>query len=139
MFRWAFPLVANAMKERTEKIRSDIDSAEADRAEAAKLRAQRESELAEVKAEANKVIDEARQEAATVRADLVARAEADVAEMRRQGEAEVATARQRALGDLQNEVSDIVVGAAERVVGQNLDRSAQRNLIDSYIENVGRS
>jgi F-type H+-transporting ATPase subunit b len=139
MIRWGFPMVADTMRERSEKIQSDIDSAEADRADAARIKAEQEAALAETRAGTNQIIDEARQEAATVRADLIARAEADVAELRRQGEADVAAARQRALGDLQNEVNDIVVGAAERVVGQNLDHEAQRHLIDSYIDSVGRT
>jgi len=139
MVRWGFPAVARAMEQRTEKIRTDLDRAETERIEAARLKAEHEAALAEVKAGAAKVVDEARQEAATVRAELVARAEADVAELRRQGEAEVAAARARALGDLQAEVNEIVVGAAERVVETNLDRDTQRDLIDSYIASVGRT
>ena len=58
--------------------------------------------------------------------------------MRRRADADVAAARERALADLQNEVNDVVVGAAERVVEQNLDREAQRQLIDNYISSIGR-
>ena len=139
MIKWGFPAVRGAMENRTEKIRSDIESAEADRASAANLKAELEAELADQRSKANAVMDEARQEAATVRADLQTRAEADIAEMRRRADADVAAARQRALSDLQGEVSDIVVGAAERVVEANLDASAQRQLIDNYIASVGNN
>lgn len=137
MVKWGFPLVRKAMQDRTDKIRTDIETAEAERAEAANVKAQAEAELAELKANANRLVDEARQEAATVRADLQARAEADIAEMRRRADADVVTARQRALSDLQGEVNQIVVGAAERVVEANLDPETQRQLIDSYIASVG--
>ncbi|MCP3992930.1 MAG: F0F1 ATP synthase subunit B [Actinomycetia bacterium] len=137
MVKWGFPAVRSAMEGRTEKIRSDIEAAEAERAEAANVRAQVDAELADSKANANRVIDEARQEAATVRADLQARAEADIAEMRRRADADVVAARQRALSDLQGEVNDIVVGAAERVVEANLDPAAQRQLVENYIASVG--
>lgn len=137
MIRWGFPLVRSAMTARAGKIEADLQAAERARAEAEELRRQHEAELAETQARASQIIDQARQEAGVVRADLQSRAEADIAEMRRRADAEVAAARQRALGDLQEEVNDIVVGAAERVVEQNLDRNAQRQLIENYISSVG--
>lgn len=137
MIRWGFPLVRSTMNARTATIQADLDAAQTARAEATQLKQQHETELAELRADANKMIDEARQEAAAVRADLQARAEADIAETRRRADADVAAARQRALGDLQSEINDIVVGAAERVVEHNLDRDAQRQLIESYIASVG--
>ncbi len=137
MWRFGFPAVRNAMEARTERIRSDLQAAEDAKTEAERIKQEHQAELAEARANANQLVDEARQDAATVRADLVAKAEADVAEMRRRADAEIAAARQRALGDLQGDVNEIVVGAAERVVEQNLDRNAQRQLIENYISSVG--
>ena len=137
MWRFAFPAVRKAMEDRTEKIRSDLEAAETARAEAEELKAQHAAELADSKAEASRLFDEARQEAATMKADLQARAEADIAEMRQRAEADVGAARSRALADMQGEVSEIVVGAAERVVQRNLDPAAQQQLIDEYIASVG--
>lgn len=138
MIRWGFPLVRSSMEGRTERIRADLDAAEAAHAEAAHIKQEHVAELAETKASASKVIDEARQEAAVVRADLQAKAEADIVELRRRADVDVEAARQRALADLQTEVNEIVVGAAERVVEQNLDRETQKQLIDNYIASVGR-
>lgn len=137
MARFGFPAVRNAMEARTEKIRSDLEAAEAAHAEAARMRQQLEAELADSKAQAARLYDEARQEAAQLKADLQARAETDIAEMRRRAEADAAAARRRALSDLQSEVSEIVVGAAERVVQHNLDPATQQQLIDDYIANIG--
>ena len=137
MWRWGFPAVRQAMEDRTERIRSELQAAEDARNEAERVKQDHLAELAEARANANQLVDEARQDAATVRADLVAKAEADVAEMRRRADADIAAARERALGDLQGDVNEIVVGAAERVVEQNLDRDAQRALIENYINSVG--
>ena len=137
MIRWGFPAVRGAMEGRTAKIQGDLDEAANTRSEAEKVKAQHDAELANSKAEVAKIYDEARQDAAAVKADLQARAEADIAEMRQRAEADVAAARERALGDLQGEVNEIVVGAAERVVERNLDPAAQQQLIENYIANVG--
>jgi F-type H+-transporting ATPase subunit b len=125
------------MDARAEKIRSDLEAAETARAEAVAIKQQHEAALAETRAEAGRLIDEARQEAAAVKVDLQARAEAEMAELRQRSNAEVAAARQRALSDLQAEVAEIVVGAAERVIERNLDMDTQRQLIDQYIASVG--
>ena len=43
------------------------------------------------------------------------------------------------MAELRGEVSQIAVGAAEAVVGANLDRAAQDRLIEDYITNVQSS
>jgi F-type H+-transporting ATPase subunit b len=137
MIKWGFPAVRNTMDARTERIRSELQAAEDAKVEAEKIKQDQLAELAEGRANANELVDAARQDAAAVRADLVAKAEADVAEMRRRADADIAAARERAMGDLQGDVNEIVVGAAERVVERNLDADTQRQLIENYISSVG--
>mgnify|MGYP005696546067 FL=1 len=93
--------------------------------------------LPHAKSAAAAVIEEARQQAEVLRSDLQQRAEAEIAEMKEHAAADIDTARERAMGDLQSEVSEIVVGAAERVVEANLDAEAQARLIENYINQVG--
>ncbi len=132
-----FPAVKKAMNDRENKIAADLDAADTAKVEALAVKAGYEAEVADAKAEGNRIIEEARQQAETVRADLQAKAEADIAELRVNAAADVEVARGRAMADLQTEVSDIVVGAAERVVEANLDRDAQVQLIENYINQVG--
>lgn len=132
-----FPAVKNIMNARSEQIAGDLDEADRAKADAQSVKAQYEAELADAKAESARIIEEARQQAGAVRADLEARAQSDIADMRAQAATDAESARSRAMDDLQAEVSDIVVGAAERVVEANLDRDAQAQLIENYINNVG--
>ena len=132
-----FPAVKRGMDRRAEKIRADLDAAETARTEALEVKAGYEAELADARAEAGRIIDAARADAEQVRADLIARAEAEAAELRQRSELDVEAAKRQALSDLQGEVSAIVVGAAETVIGRNLDRDTQMQLIESYIDEVG--
>lgn len=132
-----FPAVKNIMNARSDKIAGDLDAADKAKSDAQAVKAQYEADLADAKSEAGRIIEEARQQADTVRTDLQSRAEADIADMRTQAAADAEAARSRAMDDLQAEVSDIVVGAAERVVEANLDRDAQTQLIENYINQVG--
>jgi F-type H+-transporting ATPase subunit b len=131
-----FPAVQGAMDARAEKIAADLDAADQARTEAARIKSDRESELAGAKAEASRLIDEARTQADQVKADLVARANEEVAEMRARAAADADAARSQALADLRGDVSEIAIGAAERVIRTNLDHDTQRALVDAYIDEV---
>lgn len=138
MIKFGFPAVRSTMDGRTERIRNDLQAAQAAKVEAQKLQQQHETELAASKANAAKLIDQARHEAMVLKANLQVKAESDIAEMRQRANTDVESARVRALADLQSEVADIVVGAAGRVVERNLDVDTHRQLIDEYIASVGR-
>lgn len=138
LMQWKlFPAVKRGMDRRAEKIRDDLDAAETARTEALEVKAGYEAELADARAEAGRIIDAARGDAEGVRADLIARAEAEAAELRQRSELDVEAAKRQALSDLEGEVSAIVIGAAETVIGQNLDHDTQMQLIESYIDEVG--
>ena len=132
-----FPAVQRIMNARSEKIQDDLDEADRAKADAQMVKVQYEAELADAKVESARIIEEARQQAEGVRSELQAQAESDIAAMRAQATEDANIARSRAMDDLKAEMSDIVVGAAERVVEANLDREAQAQLIENYINQVG--
>ncbi len=131
-----FPAVRGAMDERADKIRDDLDAADQAKSEAVQIKSDHAAELAGAKAEGAALIDEARSQADRLKADLSTRAESDIAEMRERAAADIEAGRVQALADLRAEVSQIAVGAAERVVRANLDAEAQRSLVDAYIDEV---
>lgn len=138
MVKWGYPLVRGTMEARSERIRTDLQAAQAARVEAENQQKQLAAELAESKANAAKIVEQARQEALVLSANMQVKAEADIAEMRQRAAGEIEAARSRALADLQGDVAEIVVGAASRVVERNLDVNSQRQLIDEYIASIGR-
>lgn len=137
--KFAWPALKTGMATREGKIREDLEGAESARAEAEATRAEYERRLAEARSEAGRIIEESRQAADEVRRDLIARAEADAAEVRNRAQEDIRLASERASADLQSRVADLSIELAERVVERNLDADTQRALIDSYIDQVGRS
>jgi len=139
LWKFALPPVVKTMEARTERIRNDLAEAESARVEAEDLRNQYAAQLDDARSEAQRIIDEARQSADALKVDLQRRAEADVAEMRQRAAADVESSKSQALADLRGDVANLALGAAERVIGQSLDRDTQRQLIDAYINQVGSS
>lgn len=130
------PLVQGAMDDRAEKIASDLDAAEQAKTDAARVKADHEAALAGAKAEANQIIEDARSQADQLKAELQSRANDEIAEMRTRAAADIESSRSQAISDLRGEVSEIAVGAAERVIGSSLDAGSQRALVDAYIDEV---
>ena len=132
-----YPAVKKTMNERTERIRGEIDEADRLKAEAATTLAQYQASVADAKAEAARIVDEARASAETVRADLVARAEAESNEIKAKAREDVEAGKARAIQELQAQVGDLTIALAEKVVERSLDDATNRQLIDSYINNLG--
>ena len=131
------PAIKGGMNARTERIRNDLDSAEAVKAEADSVLADYRAQLAEAKTESSRIIEEARQQAEAMKRELAARADAEIAEMRQKTAADIEAAKVQAIADLRGEVTALAIGAAEQVIERNLDDAANRELVESYINRVG--
>lgn len=136
MMKFGFPAAKKAMTDRTAKIQGDLDAAEQAKADAEAVKADYESKVSEAKAEAGRIIEEARQDADRLRADQQARLNEELAAARTQAQADIDAAKGQAMSELRGEVATIAIGAAESVVGANLDRDAQTRLIEDYINRV---
>lgn len=135
--KFGAPAIKKSMQERTAKIQSDIDAAEQARADAEAVKADYESKVADAKAEAVRIIEEARQAADQLKSDQQARLADELAASRAAAQADIDAAKGQAMNELRGEVAQIALGAAESVVGASLDRNAQIQLIENYINSVG--
>ena len=67
------------------------------------------------------------------RAALQAEADTEIAEMRRSAQAEIDEARAEALSGMRGDVSSLAVGAAQIVLGRDLDAGNQQSVIDQAL------
>lgn len=134
--KFGLPAARKAMDERSAKIQGDLDAAEAAKADAEAVKADYAAKVADAKTESARIIEEARQAADQLKADQQARLNEELAAARTSAQADIDAAKGQAMAELRGEVSDIAIGAAEAVVGANLDRAAQSQLIEDYINRV---
>lgn len=127
------PPVRKAMRQREEQVRSDQEAAERARQECEQLRRDYDATLAEARAEAARIVEEARSEADARRTELLRAAEDDVAGQRAEALASLEVERARALEGLVPQLSELAVGAASKVVGQQLDVASNRSVVESHV------
>jgi F-type H+-transporting ATPase subunit b len=139
MWKFGIPAVQNMMHAREERIRADLERAESAKTEAEDVLQGYEAQLADARNEAATIIEEARQSAEAVRTDLIARAEQEANEIRQRAQADIANQRAQALAQLRDEVAQLSIDLAGRIVERNLDDATNRELVNSFIDQVGRS
>ncbi len=138
MWKWAWPAINRSLENRQKAISGQLGEAEAAKVEAQSLLDDYRSQMADAKSEANRIVEEARAQAETLRSDLVSRAESEADQIVAKAREDAANEKARALQEARQEVADLSIDLAEKVVGENLDREAQRGLIDRYLTDLER-
>lgn len=136
LYKFAYPQVKQMMNNRTERIRSDLQTAETAKGDAEQVLAEYRAQLNDARAEAGRIIEEARQAADRIKRDQEARLQTELAELRARAVADIDSAKAQAVSDLRSEVAQLAIGAAETVVQRSLDEATQTQLIEDYINQV---
>ena len=137
--KYAWGNLTNILDERAEKISSDIDGAEAARKKAEELASKREAELAGSRSEAKTIIENAKETAEKSRADILAEAKLEAGRLKEKANQEIAQNKAEALQSVKGEVADLTVNPAGKIISQNLDGHAHKELIDQYIDQLGEA
>ena len=137
--KYAWGNLTNILDERAEKISSDIDGAEAARKKAEELASKREAELAGSRSEAKTIIENAKETAEKSRADILAEAKLEAGRLKEKANQEIAQNKAEALQSVKGEVADLTISLAGKIISQNLDGHAHKELIDQYIDQLGEA
>jgi F-type H+-transporting ATPase subunit b len=134
--RWVYPRVIAAAEGRQRQIAEQLEAAEKARQEAEQRLKDAEAELPKARGQAAEIIEGANRLAEQLRADGRAKAEEDARRIAESARREIEAERQKALDSVRAEVADLVVAATERVIGESLDITRQRQLVERAISEV---
>ena len=134
--RWAYQPVLKILNDRKRKIAQGLEDARIAGEARANAEAQAKLVIAEAQQEANRRVAEAVERAEKQAADVRAAAEADRAAKLKQAETEALAERNRVLGDLRGQVAALAMAAANKVIGEALDETRQRALINEFFSGV---
>ena len=137
--KYAWGNITSVLDERAEKISSDIDGAEEARKKAEELASKREAELAGSRTEAKTIIENAKETAEKSKADILAEAKLEAGRLKEKANQEIAQNKADALQSVKGEVADLTVSLAGKIISQNLDSHAHKELIDQYIDQLGEA
>ena len=134
---FAWEQLTGVFKAREEKISNDIDGAEAAREKAEALAAKCQEELAGARTGATQIIDDAKETGKNQEAKIVAEAREEASRLKAKANQDIEQSKAEALSSVKSDVADLTVLLAEKIMTTNLDKEAQSNLIDSYLDKLG--
>lgn len=137
--RFLFRPVQGIIEARQQEVRSTLEQAAADRRAMEQSRREYEQRLATIEAEARDKIQAALKEAQTLKEELIATAHSEAERIVRRGEEEIRREKQKALVELREEVADLAVMAATKILGDAIDERQHRALIQDFVGKVGAS
>ena len=137
--KYAWGNITSILDQRAEKISSDIDGAEEARKKAEELASKREAELAGSRTEAKTIIENAKETSEKSKADILAEAKLEAGRLKEKANQEIAQNKAEALQSVKGEVADLTVSLAGKIISQNLDGHAHKELIDQYIDQLGEA
>ena len=134
--KFAFPAILGGLKEREQTIEESMSRAERALAEAKQLQADNESARRDAERQAQAILREAREQAEAQRAADVDKTRAEIARLNESARADIAREKQQALTELRQEVSSLAIGAAEKILRENLDPARQSALVDQFLADL---
>jgi F-type H+-transporting ATPase subunit b len=137
LMNFAFKPMVKTLNARQDKIRGDLDEAEAARNRMISLQRDYEQKLAAIEDEARDKIQSAVREAQLAREQMLAKAHEDAAAIMTRGQAEIEAERAKSLAEARNQIVDLATMMARQSTRQNLSAQGQSALIDDAIAKVG--
>src|SRR5690554_1699188 len=134
MVKFAWKPILNSLNEREEVIQGALDAAEKAKLEMQNLNADNEKLLQEARAERESLLKEAREIKTKMISDAKEEAKSEANKMVAQAQAAIESERKSAIAELKQQVADLSMEIAEKVVKQELsDREKQLQLVDQML------
>lgn len=136
---YLFNPVRDMLNKRQEKIKSELEEAAQDQADAAQLKAQYEDKLKNIDKEAEEILSEARKKALENENRIVAEAKEEAARIIERAHVEAELEKKKAADDVKREMVSIASLMAGKVVAASIDTKVQDTLIDETLKEIGES
>ena len=129
--------VNNIIKKRQDEIRENIDNADRQNEEAAKYLEEQKENVEKSKEEAQKIIEEYRDTAIKIKEEIEAKAGEKSRAMVEEALAEISKEKERSLSDVKNEMVEIALAAAEKIISKKLSKEEHNKLIKESLKELG--
>ena len=134
-----FKPVQNILNARQAEINKDYDEAEKAQTQAEALRDEYEKRIADAKAEAADIVSAATRRAQLNGEAIVREAQDQAARVKEKADAEIEQEKKKAMNELKDEISDIAVDIATKVVEREINAKDHEKMIAEFIEGVGEA
>ena len=123
--------------QRREAADKQITEAETAKSEALAIKQTYEQNMQEAKAKADDLLMTAQRTANSRSEEIIAQAQQQAAQIKSKAAADIALEKKKALNEAKNEISDLAMAIAGKVVARELNAGDQADMIDRFIDELG--
>jgi F-type H+-transporting ATPase subunit b len=132
----AWPKIVKGLKDREQKIRSEIEAAEQAQKRAKEALQQYEKNLADARAEAQQMLDQARAQQQQIATDLKAKADVELTAMRERARRDIDAAKNAALNELYAESAKLATNIAGKILQREVTPGDQSRLVEESLREL---
>ena len=137
--KFLFKPINNILDQREAEVKQIYDEANVANEKAMSLEKEYSEKMAQAREEAGEIIKQATLTAQKREKEIIESAHEEVASMTRRAETQIAQERKKAYQEIKNEISDISVAIAGKMVQREIKAEDHEALISQFIENVGEA
>lgn len=134
--RYLFGPIQGVLEQRRVEVESTLDRAAEERRQAESLRTDYEKHLAQIREEARAHIQEAVREGQETREAMLGEARTQAEEILGRARAQIDLETRQATVQLREQVVDLAIQAARKVIRESLDEAVHRQVVDRAIEEI---
>ena len=136
---FAWGPISDILKKREDKIANDLDSAEKSRINSAKMEQEREQQLLASRTDAADIIKNAKESGELSRQNILKETQEEVARLKSKAQTDIMLERDTALNSVKDDVADLSLQIAAKILNKELSPEMHESLINQYIEGLGSS
>lgn len=134
--KFLFKPVREILAKRQAKADADIREAAEAKEAAAAIKSEYEQNMLEAKEKANELLAAAQKNAAEKSDQMIKDASAQAAAIKQKAESDIAQERRKAVNELKDEIGDMAMEIAGKVIEREISEKDHQKLIDEFISNV---
>lgn len=125
------------LDQRREAADKQITEAENAKAEAMTFKKTYEQNMLQAKAKADDLLQTAQRTANSRSEEIIAQAQQQAAQIKSKAADDIALEKKKAINEAKDEISDLAMAIAGKVVGRELNAGDQAEMIDRFIDELG--
>jgi len=135
--KFAWKPLMDMMEKRRQTIEDNLAHAENERKEAERIRQEYQADMLKARQEAQAIIEKATKNSEDRSSEILAEARKETEKMKHAALADIERERDKAIADVRDQVVDMSIAVAEKIIQQRLDMKGQEALIEQFIQEVG--
>ncbi len=137
MSYFLFEPAKKVLQNRQNKIKNELDEAQTNMEQANALKAEYEEKLKDIEKEKQEILSEARKNALKNESEIIEKAKEEAARIMERAQAEAALEKQKLADEVKKEMITVASAMASKVVAAGMNTQIQEQLIDETLKEIG--